>query len=138
MNDTPKATATEFVDVLMRQGNGATNQELSAELREIVQRVKSTGKAGTLTLALRVELIKSTNSIVVTDTIRAKKPEYDRPSSVFFADLKGNLLRDNPDQPTIFDLAEVPTPTPAAVVTIGGDHHVIVNPETGEIQEPEA
>ena len=45
-----KVTSTEFIDVLMRQGNGATNQELSDELREIVQRVQSTGKTGTLTL----------------------------------------------------------------------------------------
>lgn len=128
-----KVTSTEFIDVLMRQGNGATNQELSDELREIVQRVQSTGKTGTLTLQLKVELIKQTNSIVILDKISAKKPEYDRPSSLFFADKNGNLLRDDPNQPSIFDLADVDEPD-TTVVDLD-DRRVAVDPTTGEIKD---
>lgn len=125
-----RGASTEFVDVLMRQGRGSTNQELSDNLREIVQRVQSTGKKGTLTLSLSVELVKSTNSLVVCDKITAKLPEYDRPSAVFFADKNGNLLTDDPDQPSIFDLAEVADPGDD-VVDLSN-----IDPKTGEILEP--
>lgn len=128
-----KVTPTEFIDVLMRQGNGSTNQELSDELREIVQRVKSTGKIGTLTLQLKVQLIKQTNSIVILDKITTKKPEYDRPSSLFFADEDGNLVRDDPDQKSLFELADVEEP--ATTIVDLDDRRVTVDPTTGEIKD---
>lgn len=129
-----KAPPTEFIDVLMRQGNGATNQELSDELREIVQRVRATGKTGTLTLQLKVELVKSTNSIVILDKISAKKPEYDRPSSLFFADDDGNLLREDPNQLSMFDLADIAEPG-TTIVDLDDRRTVAVDPDSGEIKD---
>jgi len=112
-----------FADFLREQAKGTTHDELSEGLHDLVQRVRDTGKKGTLTVAITVELMKgSDKAVIVSDEIKLKLPEHDRDTSLFFADRNGNLTRNDPDQLAFDSLREVPPPAG-------------VNPTTGEITD---
>lgn len=97
-----------FADFLREQARGQSHDELSDGLQQLVQRVKETGKKGSITYTVDVELMKGmTNALTVSDAIKLKLPEHDRPSSLFFADKAGNLRRDDPDQLAFEGLREV-------------------------------
>lgn len=104
---------------LQDQSKGATHEELSEALYDLIARVTDTGKVGTLTLSIKVEPLKEDRSIlVVTDEIKLKLPEFARPHSIFYRDAQGNLTRQNPDQPEISGLREVPAAGPVDPSTI--------------------
>lgn len=125
---------TEFIDVLMRQGDGDTNQELSDALRDVTKRVTATGKAGTITLTLKVSQMKKTGQILIEDSIKTRLPQYDRPAGIAFADEDGNLLRDNPNvRPLFEDITDVGQPT-TEVIEIDGEEKV-VDLATGEVRD---
>lgn len=102
-----------FADFLREQARGATHDELSEGLRDLVARVKDTGKAGSITLTINVEPMKGSagSALVVTDAIKLKLPEHDRQSSLFFSDRDGNLVREDPNQLAFDSLREVDTAT---------------------------
>jgi hypothetical protein len=100
-----------FADFLREQSKGSTHDELSEGMHDLVQRVRDTGKKGTLTLTVSVELMKgSDRALIVSDEIKLKLPEHDRDTSLFFADRDGNLTRNDPDQLRFEALKEVPPP----------------------------
>lgn len=103
-----------FADFLREQSRGTTHDELSEGLRDLVSRVRDTGKKGSLTLTLTVELMKGSDSaLIVSDEIKLRLPEHARGTSLFFADNDGNLVRDDPNQLAFEGLREVPAPTTA-------------------------
>lgn len=91
-----------FADYIREQAKGATHEELSEKLHELVNAVVETGKKGTLTLQITVDHVKKAEAHVlqVTDRVVMKAPEHDRQVSVFFSD-HGNLSRNNPEQPAL-------------------------------------
>lgn len=91
-----------FADYIREQSKGATHEELSEKLHELVNAVVETGKKGTLTLQITVDHVKKAEAHVlqVTDKVVHRPPEADRQVSVFFSD-GGNLSRNNPEQPTL-------------------------------------
>jgi hypothetical protein len=101
-----------FSEFLHLQRAGALQVELGEALNEVVEAVNETGKAGKVTLTVSVKPIgKSTHGqLLVTDTVKVSKPEGERGESIFFADDDHNLVRDNPNQPEIPGLREVPRP----------------------------
>lgn len=108
-----------FADWLRDQSQGATHDELSEALYDLVDRVTDTGKKGTLTLTISVEPMKGDDSVLlVSDEIKLRLPEYPRRPSIFYQDGEGNLCRTNPDQPELAGLREVPNPEPATPTTI--------------------
>lgn len=115
---------TDFAMTLMRQGNGATNSEASVMLRDLAQRVRDTGKAGTITLQLRIAPIKNTTQVAISDKLSVKAPEYDRPTTIYYTTEDGEITRDDPDQPSLFNVKEVKRPSTA-----------VVDLTTGEIME---
>lgn len=113
MTDTEGGRVRPFADFLREQAKGQTHEELSEGLRDLVQRVKDTGKGGSISLTVTVELMKGSggNALVVSDAIKLKLPEHDRQTSLFFSDRDGNLVRNDPDQLTFDSLREVDTTT---------------------------
>lgn len=97
-----------FMAVLREQRNGMTHSELTDSLSEVVQAVLETGKAGSLTLTMKVSL-SGDGAVIVTDDVKVKVPQPERKGSVFFADQFGNLSRSNPNQPEL-PLREVAAP----------------------------
>lgn len=98
-----------FADWLREQSNGSTHDELSAALFDLVQRVRDTGKKGSLQFTVTVATMKGDTDVLVTsDEIKLRLPEHDRKASLFYADKAGNLTRSDPNQLTFESLREVP------------------------------
>lgn len=128
---TTEATAEDlvirpFADFLREQAKGKTHEELGENLWDLIQRVRDTGKAGSVTLTVSVKLLEKNNPdgpLLIADEIKLKLPEHDRPTSIFYVDKHGNLDRNDPQQLPFETLREVPAG---------------VDPTTGEIREAQA
>jgi hypothetical protein len=90
------------------QDRAASHQELSDRLHELIAAVIDTGKAGVLTYKVTLKPLKGSAQLFVTDEITEKRPEHERPTSIFFVDGTGNLSRHDPHQLAIDGLREVP------------------------------
>lgn len=94
-----------FAAILQEIGTGKLHARVSEQLTDLTAAVAATGKKGTITLTLTVAPIKAgnTQTLVVTGKSACKPPEGDDevPASVFFHDRAGNLVRDDPNQPTL-------------------------------------
>lgn len=102
MTDQP--TPRTFTDFLNEQSNGATLEALTDGLRDLTARVQTTGRTGTLTLIVKVEAIKGTDALGVSDEIRLKLPDHLRDGSVMFTDRDGNLVGNDPKQLAGFEV----------------------------------
>lgn len=104
----------EFGSFLLEQARGKTHDELSQALHDVTKKVIETGKKGSLTLTLSIGLLGKdpAEGLVITDQIKTKIPEHDRPSSVFYPDRNGNLSRRDPNQLSFEDLQTLPEDPP--------------------------
>lgn len=110
-----------FTDVLRDIRKGRVVEAASDQLAEVVRGVLDTNKTGELTLKLSVKPQgKNDNAVVVSAKLSTKVPRGDLPDALFFADLEGDLLRDDPTQMRMFADAER------------------IDPKTGEILEGRA
>jgi hypothetical protein len=108
-----------FADFLQEHGRGRTHDELGEALYALIARVKDTGKAGSVSLTVRVEPMKKDDRmVIVSDKIALNYPEHDRPSAAWFIGKDGNLQRDDPNQMSFESLREVPPP-PGVDLTTG-------------------
>jgi hypothetical protein len=98
-SDTTERFIRPFSDWVEDQREGALNGELSLGLNTLVESVKTTGKAGTITLKITVKPAgkETHDAVVVSDVVTIKKPES-RAESFFFVDGEANLTRNNPRQ----------------------------------------
>lgn len=75
---------------------GRTQDELTEELGRLVQAVADTGKAGELTIKLKIKpAAKDSHLIHIADEIIVKAPKMDRASTLMFAS-EGSLTLDDP------------------------------------------
>jgi hypothetical protein len=102
---------TPFSQQLAYLSRGSLDAELTEALAEVVKRVRETGKAGTLTLKLRVSMLnaRDENAVKVTPAVSKKLPELAPFETILFSTFDGDLLRDDPRQRRL-ELKEVPTP----------------------------
>lgn len=102
----------DFGSFLLEQARGKTHDELSQALHDLTAKVIETGKKGSLILTLSVGLLDKdpVSGLIITDQIKVKLPEHDRPASVFYPDRHGNLSRRDPNQMSFEDLATLPEP----------------------------
>lgn len=75
---------------------------LSDKLAEVVEAVATHGKAGALTLTLKVKP-NGEGAVTISSDVKAKSPEPAVGDAIFFVDDNGNLLRRNPRQADIED-----------------------------------
>lgn len=92
-----------FADFLREQSKGALHEELSVGLHDLVEAVTATGRAGSITLTLKIKPATkgNTDSLLVAENVTVKAPTPDRGESIFFVDDNGNLSRRNPSQPEL-------------------------------------
>jgi hypothetical protein len=91
-----------FADILRDLGRGEVIDEAAVMLTELVQSVRSTGKKGNFTLRVEVSPFKgSSRQLMVTARPESKPPKGDPVAAIFFTDDAGNLLRNDPQQPTL-------------------------------------
>jgi hypothetical protein len=107
-----------FTDVIRDIRKGRVVEAASDQLAEVVRGVLDTSKAGELTLKLTIKPQgKGDNAVIVSAKLSAKVPQASLPDALFFADIDGDLLRDDPTQSRMFADAT-------------GDR---IDPKTGEV-----
>ncbi|MFZ5719236.1 MAG: hypothetical protein ACOY5Y_07180 [Pseudomonadota bacterium] len=110
-----------FTDVLRDMRKGRVVDAIGDELAEVVKAVLDTNKAGELTLKFKVKPQgKGDNAVIISADIKSKRPQGDLPDALFFADLDGDLLRDDPTQQRMF----------ADAARAAGER---IDPDTGEV-----
>ena len=106
------ANSRPFMDFLREHRNGATHDELSDQLQELVAAVTEEGRAGTLTLTVTIKPMGKNDGLEVAADVKSKPPKSKPGVSIFFASPENNLVRQDPRQATM-ELREVGPSTPA-------------------------
>lgn len=98
-----------FMDFLREHRNGATHDDLSDKLQELVAAVIEEGKAGTLTLTVKVKPLGKSDGLEVSAETKLAAPKPTPGVSIFFPTPENNLVRQDPRQQSL-ELREI---TPA-------------------------
>jgi hypothetical protein len=92
-----------ITDVLRDIRKGMVAEAAGEELANVVRAVTATGKPGSLTLKLTVKPQKGdSEQVVISSKVTASSPTADMPEAIFFADMDGDLHRNDPRQPEMF------------------------------------
>lgn len=75
---------------------GDATVEWADQMAEVVQAVRNTGKAGSLTITLEVK--PGGRTVKITDRLKSKLPTFDREQTIWFVDDEGQLFRHDPTQ----------------------------------------
>jgi hypothetical protein len=108
-----------FTDVLLDIRGGDVIAELTDQLREVVQRVRDTGRPGSISLTLKVKNASkgAGAALLIEDDIKVKLPVAEKGTTILFATDEGELQRNDPRQPRLTGMdkpATVVPMTPAA------------------------
>jgi hypothetical protein len=89
-----------FQETIIQVNNGAALAELSEKLAALVAAVRQTGKKGSISLTVRVAPASkaSTDVLLVEAEVKAKVPEQERGSTIFYATDENLLVRNDPKQ----------------------------------------
>ena len=95
----------EFAAFLVTFNRGRTHDELTTKMAEVVAAVADTGKAGTLTLTIKVTPAKGVDGMVlVEDDVKAKVPTLSRAAAMFYVAEGGILSENHPGQLGMFSV----------------------------------
>jgi len=110
------AREKRFTDTLTELRAGETQDELTAHLRDLVLRVRETGRPGSITLTLKVKNASKGAGValIIQDDIKVKLPVSEKGDTFLFADADGQLQRHDPRQPRLAEL-DGPRVTPLTV-----------------------
>jgi hypothetical protein len=90
-----------FAAVLQDINHGTLADQLAHDMQKLVTAVTEHSRKGTLTLKIEVAPLRgNADALNVTAHRALKLPEEEPVAAVFFHD-GGNLVRDNPSQPTL-------------------------------------
>lgn len=96
-----------FLDTLTHYRRGIAMRSANEALADVVKAVRATGKAGELTVKLKINPSKTgDNEIGVQADVTMKAPKATIPAAVFFADDDGSLHRVDPKQMDAFSEEE--------------------------------
>lgn len=100
-----------FAASLQEMDRGRTHADLSEALHDLTAAVVEHGKAGELSLRIKVApLGADTTQLKVTAAVAVKLPRPEPHPSIFWADDDGNLSRNDPQQLAFGDLHAANTP----------------------------
>jgi hypothetical protein len=94
-------TQRAFSLVLQDIRDGRTHSELTASMEELLTAVRNTGKAGSITLEIKVKPNTrggDIDRVLVTDKVTTKIPKPERGDDFFFVTDDNNLSRNHPRQ----------------------------------------
>lgn len=93
----------DFAFVLMQHSGGRAHTEASKKLAEVVEAVRETGKAGSITVTLKISRDKEMPRVMkIDDSVKAVVPKETR-RSLWFPDDDNRLHRNDPRQEPLFD-----------------------------------
>ena len=97
-----------ITDILRDIRKGMVAEAAGEELASVVRAVTATGKPGSLTIKLTVKPQKGdSEQVVISSKLSATTPTADMPEAIFFADMEGDLHRNDPRQPEMFRNADL-------------------------------
>lgn len=92
-----------FVDVIRGLESGRTLERIDDQMQELLQRIQSTGKKGTLTIKLEVKPQANSDVHMVQPTITMNPPTFDPAATPVYMTDDAHLSLRNPRQPDIFE-----------------------------------
>lgn len=94
---------TPFSQQIGYLSRGSLDAELTEEMAALVKAVRETGKAGTITLTLKVQRLsgRDENAVQIVPTVKMKAPAPAPYTNIMFSTGDGDLLRDDPNQRTL-------------------------------------
>ncbi len=89
-----------YMETLISVREGAAIVEASEKLTELIAAVRETGKAGALTITLKVRPASKgkTQVLMIEDDIKDSIPKYDREASMFYVSDDNLLSKSDPRQ----------------------------------------
>ncbi|KAB1658990.1 hypothetical protein [Pseudoclavibacter sp. CFCC 11306] len=100
MTETTNKTETAAPFSTLLGARPVLHEKLNTRFAELVTDVVATGKKGTLTLTLTVAPFEGdTDTLVVSDQVRSKRPEIEAKPSILFPTPNGGLTKSDPTQP---------------------------------------
>lgn len=90
-----------FLSTIQNIREGALADQLTEELHDVLEGVEETGKAGSITLTLKIKP-NGESAVTIEPSVAAKVPKPTVGSALFFVS-GGNLVRRNPKQMDIED-----------------------------------
>lgn len=120
----------QFTDFLADINCGKLNIEASEELADLIKHCAATGKAGELTLKIKIKPGKgAAKTMTVSHDIKTKVPAFDRPDDHLFVVGNEALFLTPPDQGKL-DLRDEPKP-PVVVRDQPEAPQIVVTPPVG-------
>lgn len=107
-------SAQAFAVFLQDLRDGRAHSELSSGLADLLAAVKDTGKAGTLTLQVKIKPTsrgKDVDKVIITDAVKVDLPKPERGEDFFFVTDENALSRKHPRQQSL-ELREAPAAQP--------------------------
>lgn len=101
-NEAEQDSPPDFAVTLMALHKGKTLRDLSQQLAELTKAVTATKKNGKLQLTITMKPAPADGALYVTADIRASVPKRDQQPSIFYATDEGELVRNDPNQPSLF------------------------------------
>ena len=98
-----------FIDTFIAMRNGGAAIECEQALEQVVEAVRKTGKQGKLTLTILVKPADKgpdIDTIFLQDQVKADAPKPDKKLTLFFADPKNQLSRNDTRQFNMLDEVE--------------------------------
>lgn len=99
-----------FADFIAETNRGNTHAALTAGMHDLVEAVRTHGRAGTLTLTVKIApLAKGDDSqFTVAEEVKVSAPKPDPRPSIYFTDRSGNLTTSDPSAVTFDDFSDLP------------------------------
>lgn len=94
-------TARAFSLLLQDIRDGRTHSELTNGMDELLQAVRNTGKAGTITLEIKIKPASrgtDCDKVVIADKVTVKAPKPERGDDFFWVTDDNDLSRNHPRQ----------------------------------------
>jgi hypothetical protein len=100
MPDTP---LQYFSTWLANHRRGELDAEIAVALAEVAGAAQQTGKAGSVTIVLSLKPNPNSDSVLLVDEVKVKRPEAARAAAIYYVGDSGQLQRDDPSQAAFFE-----------------------------------
>lgn len=114
---TQQRTQRAFALFMQDIRDGRTHSELTAALDELLAAVRNTGKAGSISLEIKVKPASrgsEVDKVVITDKVTSKIPKPERGDDFFWVTDDNTLSRNHPRQHAL-DLRQAGTGQPSTL-----------------------
>lgn len=98
---TPEAKRKSFSEFFESIDYGAFSDEATSQLNDLVHAVTETGKAGSITLDIKLKPVGKGAQMEIATDVKVKTPKAARGVTIMFATPDNNLQREDPRQKTL-------------------------------------